>query len=82
MPDGKLCLVGLTQGVTIASRILIALWSEVFRLRPSFVGGCRPIMLSSFFDQQSWSVDYRSVVTRFGVPSEVFIASPKKKSPG
>ena len=81
IPGGKLCLVGLTQGVTFVSRIVIALWSAVFGLRPSFVGGCRPILLGSFFDQQSWSIDYRNVVTRFGVPSEVLIASPKNESP-
>jgi ubiquinone/menaquinone biosynthesis C-methylase UbiE len=81
IPSGKLCLVSLTQGVTFVSRIVCALWSAVFRLRPSLVGGCRPILLNSFFDQQSWSVDYRNVVTRFGVPSEVLIASPKNESP-
>jgi ubiquinone/menaquinone biosynthesis C-methylase UbiE len=77
IPSGKLCLVSLTQGVTFVSRIFIALWSALFRLRPSLLGGCRPILLNSFFDQQSWLVDYRNVVTRFGVPSEVLIASPK-----
>jgi ubiquinone/menaquinone biosynthesis C-methylase UbiE len=76
IPDGKLCLASLTQGVTFASRIVCALWSAVFRLRPSLVGGCRPILLDSFFDQQSWSVDYRNVVSQFGVPSEVLITSP------
>jgi len=81
MPSGELCLVSLTQGVTFASQIFIALWSAVFRLRASLVGGCRPILLNSFFDQLSWSVDYRNVVIRFGVPSEVLIASPKYESP-
>jgi ubiquinone/menaquinone biosynthesis C-methylase UbiE len=76
-PSGKLCLVSLTNGMTLASRIICALWSAVFRLNAGWVGGCRPINLDSFFDPQSWSVDYRNVVTRFGVPSEVIIASPK-----
>jgi len=73
IPSGKLCLVSLTQGVTFVSRIVCAMWSVIFRLRPSLVGGCRPILLDSFFDQQSWSVDYRNVVTQFGIPSEVLI---------
>jgi ubiquinone/menaquinone biosynthesis C-methylase UbiE len=77
IPDGKLCLVSLTQGVTFVSRIVIALWSALFSVRPSLVGGCRPILLNSFFDQPSWLVDYRNVITQFGVPSEVLIASPK-----
>jgi ubiquinone/menaquinone biosynthesis C-methylase UbiE len=77
IPGGKICLVSLTDGVTFASRIVCALWSAVFRLHGPLVGGCRPIRLDSFFDQQIWSIDYRKVVTEFGVPSEVLIASPQ-----
>jgi len=78
-PSGRLCLVGLTHGVTFASRIVCALWKALFRLHAPLVGGCRPIRLDPFFDQERWAVDYRNVVTRFGVPSEVLIASPKGK---
>jgi ubiquinone/menaquinone biosynthesis C-methylase UbiE len=81
MPGGKLCLVSLTKGVTIASRIVSALWSALFSIHAPLVGGCRPIRLNSFFDQHCWSVEYRNVVTRFGVPSEVLIASPKNGAP-
>jgi ubiquinone/menaquinone biosynthesis C-methylase UbiE len=77
-PGGKICLAGLTQGVSLASRVVCALWSAIFRLHAPWVGGCRPIRLDIFFSQQSWSVDYRKVVTQFGVPSEVLIASPKR----
>jgi ubiquinone/menaquinone biosynthesis C-methylase UbiE len=76
-PNGKLCLVSLTYGVTFASRILCALWTGLFRLHAPLVGGCRPILLDFFFDKERWSVDYRSVVIQFGVPSEVLIASLK-----
>jgi ubiquinone/menaquinone biosynthesis C-methylase UbiE len=74
---GKLCLASLTHGVTFASRIASELWSAVFRLHAPLVGGCRPIRLGLLFDQQRWSVDYQNVVTQFGVPSEVLVASPK-----
>jgi len=77
MPGGKLCLVSLSTGVTIASRIVCALWSIAFRLHAPLVGGCRPVQLDSFLDQQMWSIDYHKVVTQFGVPSEILIASPK-----
>jgi ubiquinone/menaquinone biosynthesis C-methylase UbiE len=77
VPGGKLCMVSLTNGVTFTSRIVSTLWSAVFGLRASLVGGCRPIQLDSFFDHQSWSIDYRHVVTQFGVSSEVLIASLK-----
>ncbi len=76
-PSGKLCLVSLTNGVTFSSRIVSTLWSAVFGLYAPLAGGCRPIKLDSYFDHQSWSIDYRNVVTQFGVPSEVLIASLK-----
>jgi hypothetical protein len=75
--SGKLCLVSLTYGFMFPSRIVCALWSAIFRLRASIVGGCRPILLDSFFEQQSWTVGYRNVIIQFGVPSEVLIVSPK-----
>jgi ubiquinone/menaquinone biosynthesis C-methylase UbiE len=76
-PDGKLCLVSLTYGVTFISRIVCALWSRLFRLHPPLVGGCRPIRLEPFFEHDGWSISYRNVVTQFGVPSEVLIACLK-----
>jgi ubiquinone/menaquinone biosynthesis C-methylase UbiE len=75
-PGGKLCLVSLTSGVTFASRIVCALWSLLFRLHAPMVGGCRPIQLDSLFDRHGWTITYHRVVTQFGVPSEVLIASP------
>lgn len=75
VPGGKLCLVSLTDGVTFASRIVSALWSAVFRLNATLVGGCRPLRLDAFLDARSWSVDHRAVITRFGIPSEVLIGS-------
>lgn len=77
MPGGKLCLVSLTAGVTLPSRIVSGLWSAAFSLHAPLVGGCRPIRLDSYFDRDGWSVEYRNVVTQFGVPSEVLIASLK-----
>jgi ubiquinone/menaquinone biosynthesis C-methylase UbiE len=74
---GKLCLVSLTHGVTLASRIVEALWSGVYQRHAAWVGGCRPIDLDSFFDPKSWSIDYGNVVSQLGVASEVIIASPK-----
>ncbi len=81
MPGGKLCLVGLTEGVTVASRIVSTLWSALCALHAPLVGGCRPVRLDSFFDQNDWAIDYRNVVNQFGIPSAVLIASPKS-APG
>lgn len=72
-PDGKLCLVSLTHGATLVSKLVCALWSAVYRLRASLTGGCRPIRLDTF---SAGSIDHHNVITSFGVPSEVLIASP------
>lgn len=75
-PNGKLCLVSLTGGRTFFSRIVSGAWSALSRLYAPLLGGCRPVRLGSFMDQPSWVIEYHSVVVRFGVPSEVLIASP------
>jgi len=77
LPGGKLCLVSLSQGVNFASRLICRLWSGVFRLHAPLVGGCRPIRLLPFLDSMQWSVNYHHVLTQFGVPSEVLIATPR-----
>lgn len=74
---GKVCLVSLTKGVTLTSRIVTAIWSLVFRLRASLVGGCRPILLERHINPQYWETEYRKVVVAFGVPSEVLVAQVK-----
>jgi ubiquinone/menaquinone biosynthesis C-methylase UbiE len=76
-PGGKLCLVSLTNGETFASRIVSVLWSTAFRLQATLVGGCRPIRLETCLDTRLWSIDHHKVVTQYGVPSEVLIASQK-----
>lgn len=73
-PQGKLCLVSLTEGTTAISRFVAATWSLVFRVNASIVGGCRPIRLESYIRPENWSIEYRHVVVAFGVPSEVIVA--------
>jgi ubiquinone/menaquinone biosynthesis C-methylase UbiE len=76
-PNGKLCLVSLTKGNALISRVVSGLWSGVFHLYAPIVGGCRPVRLEAFIDQRLWSVEYHNIVTQMGVPSEVLIARPK-----
>ncbi len=75
IPGGKLCLVSLTHGTTLVSRIACNLWTASFRINPRLVGGCRPIQLEPYFNPEMWSIAYSNVVTQFGVPSEVVIAT-------
>lgn len=70
---GMLCLVSLTEGRTFLSQTVSAVWASIFRLRASLVGGCRPIRLEQYINQDYWELEYRNVVIAFGVPSEVLI---------
>jgi len=79
-PGGKLCLTSLSKGVTLSSRIVAGLWSALFRLHAAWVGGCRPIELESFVDRQRWIIEHQNVVVRFGVPSEVLVATLARQS--
>jgi len=75
-PDGKLCMISLTRGTTLSSRVVSGTWNAIFRLRASLVGGCRPISLVPFLDRRQWSIASRQVVTPFAIPSEVVIVIP------
>lgn len=73
---GKLCLISLTHGSTLLSRAVSGAWGVVYRLRAAWVGGCRPISLVPFLDSRQWVIAWRQVVTPFGIPSEVIVATP------
>ncbi len=73
--EGSLCLVSLTRGSTRLSRLVTSLWTCIHGLEPRLVGGCRPIELRDCLPRILWHIDYAQVITRFGVPSEVVVAS-------
>lgn len=72
-PGGLVCLAGLTKGIGVPSRIVSALWSTVFRIKPSIVGGCRPIRLETFVSTAKWRIAYQHMVAPYGVPSEIMV---------
>lgn len=74
---GRLCLVSLAKGTTLLSRLVSSVWTSVFRLRASVVGGCRPIGLEQTLDSSCWELEYRKVIVVFGVSSEVLVARTK-----
>lgn len=73
-PEGRLCLISLTYGNTLASQLVIWLWKRIFGIHPSLVGGCRPVKLLDFISEKMWKVFHHNLVTTFGIPSEVIIA--------
>lgn len=75
---GRLCLVSLTNGTTLVSRIVSASWAFVHRMRPSLVGGCRPVRLAQYVDPRRWELEYENVAVAWGVPSEVLVARARQ----
>jgi SAM-dependent methyltransferase len=74
VPNGRLCLVSLTNGSSPTSRALCAAWNRVFDAAPKLVGGCRPIDLTPLLE--GWRIEHRASITAWSVPSQVVVASP------
>ena len=75
---GMLGLVSLTHGFTPLSRIVVSLWRRIHALRPSLVGGCRPVSLTEFVTGPVWQVLFHDRFSSFGMPSEVLVAEKVK----
>lgn len=74
-PGGRLGLISLTHGHNSLSCLLVSGWEWLYSRRPGWVGGCRPVSLLKFVSEPAWQVNYNHIVTSFGVPSEVVVAS-------
>ncbi|HVS15990.1 MAG TPA: class I SAM-dependent methyltransferase [Thermoanaerobaculia bacterium] len=77
-PDGLLCLAGLAPGAGPLSRLVMGTWSLARRLRPSLVGGCRPIALGARLSADRWELRHQHRVISWGVASDVLIASRRE----
>ncbi len=74
-PEGKLCLVTLTEGVDAISSLLCRAWKSVYALNPRLVGGCRPLRAASLLDPGTWRIEHAQTVSSWGICSEVVIAA-------
>jgi ubiquinone/menaquinone biosynthesis C-methylase UbiE len=75
--DGALCLVNLTFGEGGLTKLVSTAWQWMHRVRPLWVGGCRPIRLKKYLVHHGWRVAHHHPITAFGVTSEVMIAWPR-----
>jgi ubiquinone/menaquinone biosynthesis C-methylase UbiE len=73
-PGGLLGLSTLTFGFTTASRIVSWTWLKIHALRPSLVGGCRPLELLDALPEKAWKVRHRARLAPFAIPLEVVVA--------
>jgi len=75
-PNGLLCLVSLTRRVTRTGRMVADAWDSVSERWPSLVGGCRPIELAMLLEPSAWQIEHQELLTRWGVSSQLIVASP------
>ena len=80
-PDGLICLVSITNGEKGLSKGIMKLWKFVFDLRPSLVGGCRPILLPPMVEQAQFEIQHQRVLIASGISSEVVVARKKDNNP-
>ena len=81
-PGGLLCLVSLAPGDTPVSSWVSRLWTVVHRLRPSLVGGCRPVELAARLGPPDWHPPRSETVLVRGLTSEVVVAQKPRNEPG
>ncbi len=74
VPGGYLGLVNLTHGTTPLSRLNMWRWQLLYRLNPTWVGGCRSLEMKSRLDSPTWNLLHHSVVVASWIPSEVLVA--------
>ncbi len=73
-PNGLLALAGLTHGATPFAKVFEQLWMTAYRIRPRWVGGCRPLALEPFMNSADrWQPVFHDVVTQGGLSSEVLV---------
>jgi SAM-dependent methyltransferase len=74
--DGMLCLVSATHGRTPLERIVVGVATRLHSTSPALVGGCRAIELGTFMKREFWRIVHHGVVSKWGIPSEVLVATP------
>lgn len=73
-PRGILAITSLSKGSGFVSRTAARAWSAVHRLRPSLVGGCRPLDLEAFLEPARWRILTLKRLAPYAVPSEAVVA--------
>ncbi len=76
--DGLLCLASLTHGDRLLEQAVSRTWTGLWRVAPQLVGGCRPISVSALLTRD-WQVQHHSRVHRWGLVTDVVIATPSRR---
>lgn len=73
-PGGLLCTAGLTYGTGVLSSTTSSVWNLIYTMKPSLVGGCRPLVLGDLISKTQWRILFRDVTVSAAIPSEVLVA--------
>ena len=68
-------LLTLTEGVDLASRVLVSAWKGLFSISPKACGGCRPLQLEDLTHQAGFKQVEREIIVQVSVPSEIILAT-------
>jgi ubiquinone/menaquinone biosynthesis C-methylase UbiE len=74
-PEGLLCIVSLTHGTGVLTRMVSGGWELVYRLNAGLVGGCRPIELAGLVADGRWRVLEVTKISSFALTSQVLVAA-------
>ena len=66
--------MGLARGERGLARAVTWTWQRVHRLRPSLVGGCRPLEILPLLPERHWEVRHHAQVAPWGIASEILVA--------
>lgn len=77
-PDGRLCLASLTYGERPLERAVSRAWTDIWRIAPQVLGGCRPISTTALL-AHDWNIEHHSRVHRWGLVMDVVIAAPNTR---
>ena len=70
-PDGKLVLVNMTK----AEKFGAGLYERIYKLSPSFMGGCRGVRQSNILTKNGFNVVTREYIQQMLFPSEIILAT-------
>lgn len=73
-PEGLLLLASVSRGQSGLARFTSGFWTFVHWLRPTLVGGCRPLELKDRLVAAGWTIDHRALVRAWTVTSEAIVA--------
>lgn len=74
VPGGRVALVTLTEGVSVASRAVMAGWKALYAVSPIATFGCRPLQVAGLVAAAGFVGQRGEVVVQLGVPSQVIVA--------